>query len=104
MKPPEPSRPRASRRSGDQAGRNASERRASLESFNVGAEPPLTPISRPMSRSWTRRIFNSKFYSAPIVSLPEYVAIARQVDRFTVLLMNWTWPSMKTQFAPSGLW
>jgi hypothetical protein len=39
---PEPSRQRAARRSGDQAGRNASERRAGLETINVGADPPLT--------------------------------------------------------------
>lgn len=41
-KSPEPSRQRAAWRSGDQAGRNASERRAGLERFNVGADPPLT--------------------------------------------------------------
>ena len=41
-KPSEPSRQRAAWRSGDQAGRNASERRAGLETFNVGADPALT--------------------------------------------------------------
>jgi hypothetical protein len=41
-KSPEPSRQRAAWRPGDQAGRNASERRAGLERFNVGADPPLT--------------------------------------------------------------
>jgi len=41
-KSPEPSRQRAAWRSGEQAGRNASERRAGLERFNVGADPPLT--------------------------------------------------------------
>jgi hypothetical protein len=41
-KSPKPSRQRAAWRSGDQAGRNVSERRAGLETFNVGADPPLT--------------------------------------------------------------
>ncbi len=41
-KPSEPSRQRAAWRSGDQAGRNVSERRAGLEKFNVGADPTLT--------------------------------------------------------------
>src|SRR5271166_3372161 len=46
-KPPKPSRQRAARRSGDQAGRNASERRAGLETSNVGADPALTPEHYP---------------------------------------------------------
>ena len=41
-KSPEPSRKRTAWRFGDQAGRNASERRAGLERINVGADPPLT--------------------------------------------------------------
>ena len=43
-----PSRQRAAWRSGDQAGRNASERRAGLETINVGADPALTR-GRPLS-------------------------------------------------------
>src|SRR4051812_8825858 len=41
-KPREPSRQRAAGRPGDKAGRNGSERRAGLKSFNGGADPPLT--------------------------------------------------------------
>ncbi len=40
-KPSEPSRQRVAWRLGEQAGRNASERRAGLEKANVGADPPL---------------------------------------------------------------
>jgi len=39
-KPPEPSRKRVVKRLGEFAGRNASERRAGLERFNVEADPP----------------------------------------------------------------
>ena len=41
-KPSEPPRQRSAWRSGDQAGRNVSERRAGLETINVGADPLLT--------------------------------------------------------------
>jgi hypothetical protein len=42
MKPSEPSRQRTAWRSGDQAGRNASETGARLETNAVGTDPPTT--------------------------------------------------------------
>ena len=39
---PKPSMQRAARRPREQAGRNASERRAGLETFNMEADPALT--------------------------------------------------------------
>jgi hypothetical protein len=40
-KPSKPSRQRTGKRCGESAGRNASECRAGLERFNVGADPPI---------------------------------------------------------------
>jgi hypothetical protein len=53
-KPSKPSRQRAARRSGDQLGRNASECRAGLETFHVGADPALTWGRLPSLRNRAR--------------------------------------------------
>ena len=47
---PKPSMQRAGKRPREQAGRNVRERRAGLETFNVGADPALTR-GRPLSQA-----------------------------------------------------
>jgi hypothetical protein len=63
-KSPKRLRQRAAWRSGDQAGRNASERRAGLETIDVGADPALPRGSVPLVEADKRVLAAVSFLSA----------------------------------------